>query len=199
MTGEWAVGAGPPPGPPPPGPRVGPPPVGPPPPGRVGFRVEGDPVSQGSMAFYGGGRVAHGRPAHARALAVWRAAVGEAGRAAMVAAGSGLLEGAVGVEVVFYVERPLVHFSGRRRSHPVRADAPTLNASKPDLDKLVRALLDSLTAVVWVDDGQVAQVTATKRYAAPDPLGARVAVWALAEGTAADPAVVTLDVGEGAR
>ncbi|MGI8622680.1 MAG: RusA family crossover junction endodeoxyribonuclease [Solirubrobacteraceae bacterium] len=143
------------------------------------------------MQFFGQGRVAHGRPAHAAALKVWRSAVGEAGRVAMEAAGRALLSGPVAVEVVFFLERPLVHHRGRRRSHPVRGDAPTLNATLPDLDKLVRALLDSLTGVVWVDDGQVAQVAAVKRYAAPDPLGARVAVWALADGP---PAVVTLDL-----
>lgn len=170
--GEWAVGAGP---PPPPRPRV-------PPPGRVEFVVVGEASSQGSMSFYGQGRVAHGRPAHARSLAVWRAAVAAAGREAMEAAGRALLTGPVGVEVVFFLERPLVHHRGRRRSHPVRDDAPLFSAAKPDLDKLVRALLDSLTGVAWVDDGQVAEVRAVKRYAAPDPLGARVAVWTLAVG-----------------
>jgi len=144
------------------------------------------------MAFYGGGRVAHGRPAHALALARWRSAVAETGREAMVAAGAGPFVGAVAVEVTFYVRRPLAHFSGRRRSHPVRDDAPTFSSTVPDLDKLVRALLDSLTGVVWGDDSQVAVIQAEKRYAAPEPAGARVAVWPLVEG----PAAVRLDLDE---
>jgi Holliday junction resolvase RusA-like endonuclease len=32
----------------------------------------------------------------------------------------------------------------------------------PDLDKLTRAILDALTAVVWLDDRQVVSLTATK-------------------------------------
>lgn len=144
------------------------------------------------MQFYGKGRVGHGRPAHARGLMAWRSAVAAAGGEAMAAAGAELFVGAVGVAVTFWVPRPLVHHRGRRRSHPVREDAPLFSAAKPDVDKLVRALLDSLTGVVWGDDAQVAQVTAEKRYAAPDPPGARVAVWALDEG----PAAVRLDVDE---
>lgn len=156
--------------------------------GRVEFMVAGEAVSQGSMTFYERG-VAHGRPAHARTLAVWRSAVAAAGREAMVAAGLPPFHGPVGVELRFVLERPLHHHRGRRRSHPVRDDAPEFSHSKPDLDKLVRAAIDAITMaeVVWGDDAQVAEVRAFKRYGEP---GARVAVWALAEG----PAVVTLDL-----
>jgi Holliday junction resolvase RusA-like endonuclease len=35
----------------------------------------------------------------------------------------------------------------------------------PDLDKLVRAILDSLTGVVWRDDAQVVDIVARKVYA----------------------------------
>lgn len=156
--------------------------------GRVEFTVVGSPSSQGSMSFYGKGRVSHGRPAHARALTAWRAAVAAAGREAMVAAGLPPFHGPVGVELRFVLERPLHHHRGRRRSHPVRDDAPEFSHSKPDLDKLVRAAIDAITMaeVVWGDDAQVAEVRAFKRYGEP---GARVAVWPLA-----DPAVVTLDV-----
>jgi Holliday junction resolvase RusA-like endonuclease len=37
----------------------------------------------------------------------------------------------------------------------------------PDLDKLVRAVLDALTAVAYRDDGQVTRITATKEYGTP--------------------------------
>lgn len=133
------------------------------------------------MQFYGRGRVAHGRPAHARALAQWREVVGVAARDAMGMGGHSPFDGPCGVEVVFRLARPLVHHRGRRRSHPVRPDAPSLNTAKPDVDKLVRALLDSLTSVCWRDDAQVARVTAQKLYAPPGEPGATVAVWALVE------------------
>jgi crossover junction endodeoxyribonuclease RusA len=34
----------------------------------------------------------------------------------------------------------------------------------PDLDKLVRAVLDGLTAIAYRDDGQVVRLTAAKQY-----------------------------------
>ena len=36
---------------------------------------------------------------------------------------------------------------------------------KPDLDKLVRAILDAGSGVAWRDDSQVISITATKRVA----------------------------------
>jgi Holliday junction resolvase RusA-like endonuclease len=42
------------------------------------------------------------------------------------------------------------------------------HGQKPDLDKLVRGVLDALTGVVWKDDKQVVTVTAKKRYARPE-------------------------------
>ena len=51
----------------------------------------------------------------------------------------------------------------------------------PDLDKLERAVLDALTAVVWVDDSQVAEVDKRKVYADDMPPGVNVTV-AVLEG-----------------
>ena len=60
------------------------------------------------------------------------------------------------------------------RPRSVRRDHP---AVKPDLDKLTRALLDGITdAGVWVDDGQVINVNATKRYGEP---GVSVSIYSL--------------------
>lgn len=38
------------------------------------------------------------------------------------------------------------------------------HTKRPDLDKLQRAVLDALTGVVYLDDSQVVDVHATKRY-----------------------------------
>ena len=35
---------------------------------------------------------------------------------------------------------------------------------KPDLDKLIRAVLDGLTGVAYVDDAQVTLISASKSY-----------------------------------
>lgn len=39
------------------------------------------------------------------------------------------------------------------------------HTKQPDIDKLMRALLDALTGIVWVDDSQVAFATVNKVYA----------------------------------
>lgn len=39
---------------------------------------------------------------------------------------------------------------------------------RPDLDNYVKAVLDALNEVVWDDDGQVAELYATKRYETGD-------------------------------
>jgi len=53
---------------------------------------------------------------------------------------------------VFYLPAP----SRDKRPHPT---------TKPDLDKLVRAVGDALTGTLWRDDAQVIAATAEKRYA----------------------------------
>lgn len=43
-----------------------------------------------------------------------------------------------------------------------------LHAKKPDVDNLIKAVLDSLNGIVFVDDSQVCDITASKRIAAKD-------------------------------
>jgi crossover junction endodeoxyribonuclease RusA len=65
------------------------------------------------------------------------------------------IDGPVIVELALYLPRP--------KSAPQRVKHP---AKKPDIDKLVRAILDALTyARVWNDDSQVVSLLATKRFA----------------------------------
>lgn len=47
---------------------------------------------------------------------------------------------------------------------------------RPDIDKLVRGILDPLTGVVWHDDSQVCYLTANKCYAWNNRAGAHVIV-----------------------
>ena len=56
---------------------------------------------------------------------------------------------------MFYLPRPKKY---QRRLHVAHTTAP-------DLDKLVRSVLDALTEVVYLDDAQVVEVLAVKRYA----------------------------------
>ena len=60
-------------------------------------------------------------------------------------------EGSVGVELVFYLHR----------GKTVKRNRPHI---APDIDKLTRAVLDAMTGIVYLDDGQVTDLTARKEY-----------------------------------
>jgi Holliday junction resolvase RusA-like endonuclease len=122
------------------------------------FTVFGsEPRPQGSKKYVGSRRTAAGNniPLIIEAspgLPVWRKAVSDAVIQAMHDSGDmSKFDGAVKVEAVFYVTR----------KKTVTRDLPTV---PPDVDKLSRALLDSLKPV-WRDDSQVVRLEVSKKYA----------------------------------
>jgi crossover junction endodeoxyribonuclease RusA len=126
------------------------------------FTVAGVPIPQGSMKGFvvktaKGPRAAlTSDNAH---LPQWRHLVGWTAKRALQdlpAGDRGLVVGAVQLTVVFTLPRP--------KRLPKRA---LPHISRPDLDKLTRAVCDALTGVVWKDDSQVDALAVRKRYAAP--------------------------------
>lgn len=110
--------------------------------------VPGYPVPQGSMRAPAAGVVV---PASGR-LRPWRNDVTLVCKAAWRRPGP--LAGPVGVELGFVLPRP------RRLGHPEPVSRRT-----GDLDKLIRAILDSLVeAKTMIDDAQVVRVAAAKAY-----------------------------------
>ncbi len=82
----------------------------------------------------------------------------------------------VGLRITFFLPRPKGDYGTGRNAGQVKASAPLHPAKKPDVDKLVRAILDSLTGIVYHDDAQVIQVAAAKRYSPDGQPGAKVTV-----------------------
>jgi Holliday junction resolvase RusA-like endonuclease len=130
----------------------------------ITFTTYGVPIPQGSTkAFY--------IPKLGRSVITNDNAKTKPWRHAIVAAAQEAVSGrapledvALEVHVLFYLPRPA--------SAPKRVTEP---AKKPDVDKLLRALLDALTAAgVWRDDAQVIATFARKAFAAGvhDPMGA---------------------------
>ena len=97
----------------------------------------------------------------------WEARIAAAGHDALD--GGELLDGPLSVMVDFYFSRPTGHFGTGRNAGQVRAGAPVHMVTKPDLDKLVRAL-DALSGIVWRDDNQVVALVAAKHYGTPQRL-----------------------------
>lgn len=133
----------------------------------IDFRVYGIPAPQGSKtAFVRGGRAvvvdgssATGRQKHSS----WRA---EVAREALNERPLEPMSGPIAVSITFYMPKP--------KSAPKRK---VYCDKKPDVDKLIRSTLDSMTGVIFNDDGQVVQITATKEYATPEePVGAAISV-----------------------
>ena len=132
----------------------------PPSPSRLAFEVPGEPQPQGSAKAFKHrhtGRVMVTSD-NAR-LRPWRDAICWHARQALLRRGP--LVGPVKVRVEFRFARPGGHF-GKRGLRPT---APREHVVRPDLDKLVRAVLDALSeAGVWRDDAQVVETRARKRY-----------------------------------
>lgn len=131
----------------------------------VEITVPGTPVPQGSKRVVPtkqGPRVAEG---NAERLRPWRAAVAAA--AAYSMDGDDALTGPVRVDVVFTFARPLTHYGTGANEGSLKASAPLFRGQAPDIDKLLRAVFDALTGIVFRDDSQVADVTARKLYGSP--------------------------------
>ena len=96
-------------------------------------------------------KVINGRVLHSQgsALAVWRSLIGWEAKSA----GASPHSLPVKITISFFMPRPKTV----KRAYPSVA---------PDLDKLVRGVLDGLTGVAYEDDGQVVQIHARKLYGA---------------------------------
>lgn len=123
------------------------------------FFVPGKPVQQGSKTAFVAGKRAVIFDQNAKALKPFREKVSIA---AMNAYDGKQLEGAVVLQLEFRFERP----------KSVKRDRPFV---KPDIDKLQRSILDSLTDSKAIkDDAQVTKITAEKLYAAEAGVHVRV-------------------------
>lgn len=79
-----------------------------------------------------------------------------------------LLDGPLSLDVRFYFARPRGHFGTGRNSAKLKPSAPTYPIVRPDTTKLVRAIEDALTGVLWRDDSLVVSQVAAKLYGEPE-------------------------------
>jgi len=107
----------------------------------------------------------------------WKGDVAAQAAAAMRMRGGELLAGPLGLAVTFTLARPKGHFGTGRNAGTIRESAPFYPTVKPDCTKLLRAVEDACTGVVWRDDAQVVEQSVTKRYGEPE--SAAVVVWKL--------------------
>lgn len=75
------------------------------------------------------------------------------------------IAGPVSLVVCLWFPRPKSHYL----RGAIRASAPAMYVSKPDVDNAVKAVMDALTAIgMWRDDAQVCSLCVSKMYTAGD-------------------------------
>lgn len=129
--------------------------------------AHGAPVGQGSMT-----RNQHGAlySSNAKQLRPWRDTLTNGAREAIEEMhgdvelplfGRGV---PVHLGVVFTFARPASHYGSGRNSVVLKPSAPNEHVSSPDVDKLLRSVLDAMTAAgVWHDDRQVSRIVEAAR------------------------------------
>jgi Holliday junction resolvase RusA-like endonuclease len=138
----------------------------------VTFFVPGVPVPQGSKSV---SRSGHLYDVNAKTLKPWRRQIADTIKAMDP---PGVIDAPVALSVVFCFPRPKSHFN----KSGLTTKAPRMHQSKPDLDKLVRALGDGVAtdAHLLKDDSQIVSINAQKRYCVGDePAGALVTIMVL--------------------
>lgn len=119
----------------------------------IRFRVVGIPATQGSKTAF---RSKNGKmivtDSARKTLAPWK---DDVRRAAAVNAPKEPLATAVQLVLTFFLPAP--------KSLPKRQRI--WHTKKPDLSKLVRAVEDACTGIIWRDDSQVTDLAASKHYA----------------------------------
>jgi crossover junction endodeoxyribonuclease RusA len=139
--------------------------------------VAGKPAPQGSKRHVGNGRMIDMSPN----LEPWRRAIQVTVRAALGAGWPNeAAAGPVAATVIFLLPRPASHYRTGTHAGQVKVSAPLHPATRPDVDKLARAVLDGLTMSGAIkDDAQVVSLAAVKTYGAAGSTGARIHLEAL--------------------
>lgn len=137
----------------------------------IAFTVPGLAVTQGDLkpiTVRGVTRLIHKKDA---ALRDFRARVAICARQAGVRP----MEGAVELEATWWFLRPKSHLTSKGA---LCKGAPIYPITRPDLDKLERALFDALTGIAYPDDARVVSVRKKKRYAAAGEVArVEVLIW----------------------
>jgi Holliday junction resolvase RusA-like endonuclease len=139
----------------------------------IQFSVRGDPVTQGSMiAWHIRGAVCKFglRPAGSNKLKIWRDLVATGAARAMNH--DFPMDGPLRVDLTFFIipKQP-------QQKEQYKLGPFVWQKNRNDIDKLERAVLDSMkAAAVYHDDGQVAQLYGEKRWVDGDTAGVIVTV-----------------------
>lgn len=124
----------------------------------IQFEVLGmAPAPQGSKINYGAGRPL---VESCKQLKPWRQLLALEARRS----GAALLTGPVAMEAVFMFHRPKGHYG----ASGLRPSAPAHHCVKPDVSKLLRAVEDALSKILFEDDARIVATAGRKAYVGRD-------------------------------
>lgn len=124
----------------------------------VGFTYAGAPVAKGRPRFTMAGRFP--RSYTPKKTAEYEERIRYRAKRAMD--GRAPLEGPLSCSLVFLMPIPTSFTKAQRRAS---RNGLLLHAKKPDLDNLIKAVLDACNGIVWKDDSQIVNLHVWKRYA----------------------------------
>lgn len=79
------------------------------------------------------------------------------------------------IELEFYMPRIQSHFRSEKKQLKLKDNAPSVHASKPDVDNLAKAVIDALVnAKVIKDDNLVWRLDVSKIYSPSDFIGCKI-------------------------
>lgn len=131
------------------------------------FFVAGVPMPKGSMNSFISPRTKkivtlHGTKESRPRFATWNTDIKAAALTALRPCGWSLvIDKPVEVYATFAMPRPKSHY---RKNGELNTNAVKWHAKKPDVDKLVRTVLDAIAGIAFYDDNQVAVIRAYKEY-----------------------------------
>lgn len=140
----------------------------------VHFFVPGTPAQMGSKK----GFVINGRvnivDDNSNKRKNWAASVSQAAYNAMQRNRLDVFHEPVIIGLEFSYIRPDSHCGTGKNAGKLKASAPRHKSTEPDLDKLIRCVLDALTKIVYVDDRRVVRIDACKVWGEQEGLSVEV-------------------------
>ena len=74
------------------------------------------------------------------------------------------LEGAISLSLTFFMPRPKSHYRTGIYKNKLKDNAPVLHLKKPDIDNLIKFVLDCGNGILWKDDCLIFQIEALKKF-----------------------------------
>jgi len=128
---------------------------------KLEFEVIGNPAPAGSKKAF----VIRGRPivvdASGEAGRVWRAMLQDRALQAVSESHWSLTRSPILLNLMFFKPRPKSHYNSKG---DIKPNTPAFPVGKPDLTKLVRAVEDALTGIIWHDDAQIVEQKVSKHW-----------------------------------